>query len=274
MSKRKGSILILSMFLLTVVTLLGGIFLTMTVGNIKLLQKDSERQKAFWIAKAGIAELIYNLRQYYNLYEQYSGEKEFGGGKYRVGSATLIGRGYHNTLAVSVGQYPLESTDVTNISKYALIAEVSMNTSTDYLHFSDIGVTRPYYRTPFAGPVHVNGDCIIGRSWGNEFFVKSKDEYGPALEVSGKLYNAADWTPGHSEPDSIDNFLMVGEGTIPVPFLFDISNYTAKYYVTPVGPQSGGWPGWISTHGAIWPYNANQFGDDLVVKKERADWQQ
>ncbi|OGF46245.1 MAG: hypothetical protein A2231_09745 [Candidatus Firestonebacteria bacterium RIFOXYA2_FULL_40_8] len=275
MKRRKGSILILAMFLLTVVTLLGGLFLTIAVGNIKLQVKDSERQKAFWIAKAGVAELVHNLRGYYNLYEQYNGEQEFGGGKYKIGSATLIGRGYHNTLVVSVGQYPLETTEITSVSKYALVAEVSMNTPTDYLQFSDTGKVQSYYRNTLIGPVHVNGDVIVGRSWGNGAFIKSENEYGPALEASGKIYNGCDWDSDSAEPDNSGCYLLAGEGPIPTSITSPYSNPVIPYskfaYITPAGFASAGWPGWVPSHGALWPYNARTHGAPFVVTKSRPD---
>ena len=249
MRRRKGSILILAMFLLTVVTLLGGLFLTIAVGNIKLQVKDSERQKAFWIAKAGVAELVHNLRGYYNLYEQYNGEQEFGGGKYKIGSATLIGRGYHNTLVVSVGQYPLETTEITSVSKYALIAEVSMNTPTDYVQFGDTKTIQYFSMNQIGGPIHINGDVVIMKNWSSLALMKSKDEYGPVLEASGRIYN--------SSAIGASSTVIVGEGTIPTPWVYNISNYSKSADIS-------SWPGITPI---LWPYNATTHGSGLVVTK-------
>jgi hypothetical protein len=179
MKRQKGSVLVLAMVVLVMILFLAGIFLQLTLINIMHIIRESEREKAYWIARAGISQKIHDLREYYFLEQQKVEEKEFAGGKYRVALATLINQGFHKTLAVAEGTY--EDT------KYSFACEIEMNTPTDYLHFVET-TKEPYYLSFLGGPVHVNGDIETGKTWATTGWYKSEDDYGPTVSCSGKFY--------------------------------------------------------------------------------------
>ncbi|MEI6845841.1 MAG: hypothetical protein WCK36_02190, partial [Candidatus Firestonebacteria bacterium] len=198
MKKRKGSILILTMFMSALFALLAGVMLQIVVSNSLMISKKSEVFKAFWIAKAGISRTLHDLKDYYFLEQQKVNESEFGGGLYKTATATLIGKGFHNTLIVSTGYYPIVTGDVAeetssleltsnSVTKYSFTAEVEMNAATDYVHFVET-TFEPYYRTAFLGPIHVNGDIRTGKDWSSTYFYKPDTDYGPTMSCSGKFY--------------------------------------------------------------------------------------
>jgi|GEM_PF-6469824 len=198
MKKRKGSILVLTMFMTAIFALLAGILLQLVISNSMMISKKSEVYKSFWIAKAGISQTLHDLKDYYFLEQQQVKEKEFGGGLYKSATATLIGKGFHNTLIVSTGYYPIVTGDVaeetssleltsSNVTKYSFTAEVEMNAATDYVHFVET-TFEPYSRNGFLGPVHVNGDIHVGKDWAACYFYKPETDYGPTMSCSGKIY--------------------------------------------------------------------------------------
>ena len=189
MKKTKGSILILSMFVLAVTLLLAGSFLQLALSNIMGITTIFERTKAEWIARAGIAQQIHDLRAYWYLnQEKVTNTVDFGGGTYKVGTATLIGRGFHKALVVSVGRF--------GDGKKCEIAEVSMNTPVDYGTY----VECSNYQLPiigiFYGPFHINGDATMGLRSLDTICMKDENDYGPAISVGRRFYvNHTSTTP-------------------------------------------------------------------------------
>ncbi|OGF48951.1 MAG: hypothetical protein A2044_08270 [Candidatus Firestonebacteria bacterium GWA2_43_8] len=238
MSRRKGSILVLAMFMMSVILLLGGVMLHIVVSNSMMLNKQSEITKTYWIAKAGISQHLHDLREYYFQNQTKYRYIEYGEGACKVGSATLIGRGFHHTLITAVGYYPKPLTPDEEItaSKCALIAEIEMNTPTDYAHFVEMpSGARRYYLSMFGGPVHINGDLNLELSYDPIVFCKPVQEYGPALSVSGRIYTKS---PEDGRVWAEQNAIVAaGEGEIGDNWNFvssnsndGHSNFTSPYY--------------------------------------------
>ena len=61
----KGSILILSLVVMSVLLVLAGTFLSLTVTQFKLVSVEGDVVKARWIAKAGANQILYDIRKYY-----------------------------------------------------------------------------------------------------------------------------------------------------------------------------------------------------------------
>jgi|GEM_PF-2741915 len=74
--KRKGSILILTMFVSAVLILFAGIMLQQTVLNILLIEKTAGVNKTYWIALAGINRQKHDLREYYFQHQMEFVERE------------------------------------------------------------------------------------------------------------------------------------------------------------------------------------------------------
>ncbi|MFH1074042.1 MAG: hypothetical protein V1752_03040 [Candidatus Firestonebacteria bacterium] len=240
--KRKGSILVLSMFVMAILILFAGMMLQLTVSNIMMISKATGVTKAYWIAIAGINQQKHDLQEYYFQNQMtYKPETDFGGGKYKVGTATLIGQGIHRSIIVALGEYEYDE----NISDYAykkcVYAQCGMNTSTDYLHFFE-GPLMNYLNgsstgaAMYGGPVHVNGDIRVGHSGDDVVFIKPKEDYGPVISCSGTLYN---FNIKYFEAAHNTAF---GEGTVAFPFTFNFSLYSDVFYSAKTG---GGfkWPG-------------------------------
>lgn len=82
---QKGSVLVLAMFVLVLILLLAGLFLQLTVQSLLMLERIIERERMYWIAKAGLSRMTYELKRYYFTNQQTLIEEEFGKGKYKVG---------------------------------------------------------------------------------------------------------------------------------------------------------------------------------------------
>ena len=209
MQRKKGSILVLTMFLSSLLVLLGGLILQMAVLNLVQVEKTADLLKVEWIAKSGLSQQVYNLRKYYfeNQYKYFDGT--YGGGTYKVGTAAIIGQGFHKNLVACIGEY--------NGTKKTLMVAIEMNTPTDFLHY--VKGNQNYAGARLAGPVYVEGNCIVGRTWESLWFIKNAEDYGPNLRVTGILFSGPAGT--------YDQSCAFGEGTIPQPWTFNITNYNS-----------------------------------------------
>ena len=151
--RKKGSILVLTLFMGTILVLLGGLFLQMTVGNIMLVERENEKVKGYWVAKAGLSKAIYYLRTYYFHHQEDAFEEPLGDdAKYKVAIVTLISDGYHKSIITSTGITGLKTPDF--INRKSIIASVSMNTFTDYANFWE--GNAGYWQDTVSGPVQLS----------------------------------------------------------------------------------------------------------------------
>ena len=233
MKKNRGSVLVLAMVFMVMIMFLAGVFLQLTTVNIKSVVREAERIKASWIARAGISQQIHDLRGYYNLYQyRVSKDVAFGGGQYSIGSMALIGRGFHYSLIASVGEYPVSTSTVTDsmTARFAETARLEMNATTDFAQFMDLGNgTKSFYRTNINGPLHVNGNALIGKMYGASSFFKESSIFGPVIDCSQRI-NIKDGDPTSSWVGS-DSHVLFAEGDTPDPF--DVYYNYAVYSKTP-----------------------------------------
>ncbi|MFH1824864.1 MAG: hypothetical protein ABH873_06525 [Candidatus Firestonebacteria bacterium] len=267
---QKGSVLVLSIFVLAMILLLAGLFLQLTVINLMLLERSLGVDKAYWITIAGINQQKHDMKDYWFQHQmEYVGPKEFGGGQYKVGVATLIGQGIHRAFIVSLGEWPISAKEEERHRK-CIYAQVSMNTPTDYLFFFE-GKAHNFRShnsggNPIhAGPIHLNGDAYVGHGpsfvfdgSANSIFKKSDKDYGPVISCSGTIYSANDSYSG-----GVNLYTAFGEGEILNPFTFNCSNIPSNF--TDVTYSSYGGIKWPGNGGASRgqpepvPYNSKAF---------------
>jgi len=61
MGKKKGIALIMALFLVTIFSILSASFFSNVINENKLVRRNSDSVKAFWLAEAGVAEAINNM---------------------------------------------------------------------------------------------------------------------------------------------------------------------------------------------------------------------
>ena len=231
MKRNRGSVLVLAMVFMVMIMFLAGVFLQLTTVNIKSVVKEAERIKASWIARAGISQQIHDLRGYYDLYQyRVSKDVAFGGGQYSIGSMALIGRGFHYSLVASVGEYPVSTSTVTDstTARFAETARLEMNSTTDFVEFLDVkNGTRSLYRTNLNGPLHVNGNALIGKSYGACSFFKESSIFGPVIDCSQKINILGAF--GESQFTGTDSHVLFAEGDTPDPFVAYYTSDTIKF---------------------------------------------
>ena len=259
--KRKGSVLVLTLFMSTLLVLLGGALLQLTVTNLKLVATTMQRAKAEWVAKAGLNKMYYDLKSNYFLNEQAilkdedgSVEIKYGGGVYKAGTATLIGQGFHRSLLVACGYYgekPGMMSDMPIEDRYenkvVLTMQVEMSTLTDYLYFREVGYQGVYNAedSHYFGPVHVNGNLNIGflavmRAGKNEIaFCKNTTDYGPVVKASGKILFRGGGLAVGGYYDYPGNVLF-GEGTMPPVWGYSNADWPTRFYAAKAGVNI--WP--------------------------------
>ena len=147
---QRGSALLISLFCISLLMYMAAAFLSMSVNNYKMAKFEADSKKAMWIAEASIAQTIYSFKDSYFTNVQKVEEKEFAGGKYRVGSIPLRGLGVHETLIVGRGEYKK--------AKSAVNLLINIATPTDYAAFYqgnlDISGTQMIEQV-IIGQVHV-----------------------------------------------------------------------------------------------------------------------
>lgn len=249
MKNPQGSVLILSLLITTILLLLGAVFLDLTIINIKNIQVGSvEVEQAFWIAKAGVAKTIHDLKENYFQNEQRLVEKKFGSGAYRVGVITLKEQGIHELLIISIGvilgdeefeKYKNNLLPET-ITKYSIVTLARISSTTDYLYFMNgrniIGAL-PDGGEPqgfiLYGPIHSNSKIFItgNGKFTNSYdvtyqcgldIVKPRDILGPAISTADILFREAPgydpsktyyWKRRSGQPGYSN---LVGEGDINI----------------------------------------------------------
>ena len=284
--KKKGSVLVLALFMGTLLILLGGALLQLTVTNLKLVATAAQRAKTEWVAKAGLNKMYYDLKNNYFQNEQAilkdemgSVEIEYAGGVYKAGTATLIGQGFHRSLLVSCGYYGKKPGIMEDVpiedryeNKVVLTMQVEMSTLTDYLYFREVGRQGIYNAEDsyYFGPVHVNGNANIGFlavSRGNEIaYCKNKDDYGPVLRASGKVLFRGGGTPGgyYCGPGKV----LFAEGTAPLSWGYSDSDWPVKFFAAkdginlwpaPPDPNSLGigWNAWDNAYDTAKEYKSD-----------------
>ena len=190
----KGSILILSLVVMSVLLVLAGTFLSLTVTQFKLVSVEGDVVKARWIAKAGANQILYDIRKYYfddpdkfkQLQYDYIAGVDFGEGMFKAGMAPTEGLGVREMniaaegFAVSTNEYSnaKQIGEEAKLSKQALIMAVSITCPTDFLFFfngngalfGSMNINEGYW-VPLKvyGPVHANGSIFIdsGSFWDN-----------------------------------------------------------------------------------------------------------
>jgi hypothetical protein len=272
MKRKKGSILVLSMFVMAVLLLFGGIMLELTLTNIMMITKEGGATKAYWIAFAGISKKRHDLKEFYFQNQMGYEENIFGGtpdqdseGKYKIGAATLIGQGFHKTILVSLGEYKENKSSEEASHKKCIYSIVSMNTPSDYLHFyegpnrlfqnKEYGVGgRPFFH---GGAIHVNGDIQVGAGYSasDMVFAKSSEDYGPVISASGTIYSY------NSDFNKISNAAF-GQLQINFPFSFSYGNFTDLFYSKKIGTGLI-WKGSIET-GPV-PIDNEKFPTKVIV---------
>lgn len=174
----KGSILILGLLLMSMLLLIGGVFLSLTLTYVKQFDIGAQELIAEYIARAGLHRILHDLRENYSDHDQQLIEVKFGQGKYKVGTVSLIGRGIHEILIVSKGE--ISGFSETQSHQMAIGGVVSVNIPTDYALFSDgdENIESLYGQPSFFcfGPIHVNGQLTI-RLIMNEYMDSGKPKY-------------------------------------------------------------------------------------------------
>lgn len=159
--------------------------------------------------------------------------------------------------------------------KRVLGQAVEVNTSTDYLHFRE---GNEIYQTNqgggsswnefgslvLTGPVHVNGDVLVGQQGVPYFMIKSNQLYGPVLDVSGYIYNRR-WEIWIT---SYNQWTYVGFGEWDVtsknPYRFKKSDFTSVFYALDAGINTIYWPGsYTYTKNSPWLYDPKQFPTEV-----------
>ena len=190
----EGSVLVLSLLLMSVLLMIGGILLSLTLTNFQAVFLTSSELITEYIAKAGIARTIHDLKENYSDHDQQLIEVEFGEGKYRIGTVTLVGQGIHEILIVSEG---IKMTG--QIDRVAIGARVKIDTPTDYTIFSEGDEYLRIYPGSSSiictGPIHVNGSLYLRFAPYPYtmtdprflFIVKPTEVKGPTISTSNRI---------------------------------------------------------------------------------------
>lgn len=192
----EGSAILISLFCISLLIYMACAFLTMSVNNYKMAKFTADSTKALWIAEAGVAQSIYDLREDYFAHEYQIKDENFAQGGYSSSIITIKGFGVHESLITSVGTYKNRKDAVGLIMRMA--------TPTDSVLFFDGNAKEKcMWRTVIGGPIHLNGSYMIGVNPTHPTYyfnmIKSKDILGPAINSFGYVYRGdGDHTYGNA----------------------------------------------------------------------------
>lgn len=242
----KGSILILGLLLMSLLLLIGGIFLSLTITYVKQFDIGAQELIAEYIARAGLYRTFHDLQENYSDHEHQVIEVKFGQGKYKVGTISLADRGIHEILIVSRGV--IDNPDKTEYYKMAIGGIININIPTDYALFVD-GSERieSLYSLPsffFAGPLHINGNLtlkLIINEYMNSvsgtpkyiIILKPKEIRGPTISLSGRVIYKG--ISGGVQPSNFNwqyAKVITGEGMLNQSSQFDL-DYTGIQWNKP-----------------------------------------
>lgn len=184
---KNGSILILGLLIVSLLLMLGGVFLSLSLINIKTIEIGADSERAYWIALAGINQTIHDLQFSYYNHDQNYREIQFEDSICRVATLPLSQRGIHVIIITSIGSHK----DV----KASLSSEVRIDTPSDYVLFFDGSKDFTIVQSPsylIFGPVHLNGNLsMYGYLWSMWdtyiAMIKSPEIAGPSLSLSGYI---------------------------------------------------------------------------------------
>jgi len=223
--RERGSVLILGLVVMIIILFLAGIFLQLVMVNYMHIVRNLEREKAFWIAKAGLSEAKYSVIWHWfdpdemvKVCKEFINGKNFGSGSYRVGISPVNGPGIHEVIIVSEGMTEsLEEYKAgKKVDKNTLILRLRMDVPTDYLFFwnGDAGLRLGGGGIYILGAVYANGGFFMSvpqsspstSGWvvNHVYFLKPDTIKGPAIHNNGTF-----WI---SYPANGD--IRVGEGKI------------------------------------------------------------
>jgi|GEM_PF-6696338 len=249
MCKRKkqsrGSVLILSLVVLSVLLLYSSIFLLLSIGSYNLTENSSDVLRAKWIARAGIYRTLWEYRYDYYTHHRQVVEEDFCGVTIRRGTISLRGQGINDSLIVSVGGYGGTTS--------AMMMQTSLYNVTDYAMFfpRDTFISYPDLDTGldegpgrcYTGPIRSNGDLVLMTSkYGGPGtppsentqrydYMKSADMRGPVLSAAGNIYLAASFRDYDVIPP--DPFMNPFPGYIDCTMFVGIGNPPTTYNSLP-----------------------------------------
>lgn len=227
--KSKGSVLILSLLLMSLLLLIGGVFLSLTLSNVIVGITEGNNIVAYWIAMAGFARTEWEYKDNYFIHTNKAVEEEFNGGKLKRTTVTLKGRGgIHDNIVVIYAEY--------RDSKEVILERIRVSTPTDYMifHPKDLQIAVEYFTSNkyYGGPIHANGDILfVIPNKGNYLdIMKSNRIPGPVLSaggdifVSGHVYSMI-YPNSYTGPSGF----YIGEGEPPVGRFPVATDYKKRY---------------------------------------------
>ena len=235
----KGSVLILGLLIMAILLLFGGVFLSLTLTNFKTILAGSDDVKAFWIAKAGLEKMLYEIKINYfdkdvfnEIKKKYLAGIDFGSGKFKVGLVPITGQGIREILVVSEGILLNEAGEKPYQS---LSGKISLTTPADFaVFFAENGFLQtPWQHKKIYGPVHANGaikfQCqprLQGAVFpGSSYFImKNNTLSGPTVSSTGITWRGNN--PTFSSND--EGLLKIGEGVTN----YNYTTYTDNSYFT------------------------------------------
>jgi hypothetical protein len=154
-------------------------FLSMSVNNYKMAKFNADSIKTIWIAEAGVAQAIHDLRDAYFANKQKVFTQDFGGGELRVAQGTIRGLGIHETLIVSLGKYKLREQSLGTI--------IRISAPTDYILFYDGNYLWRNFCSDkrIFGPLHLNGSLGFVSWYSGDYldFLKPEEIEGPTIST-------------------------------------------------------------------------------------------
>ena len=114
MAKKKGIALVIALSLITVFSILSASFFTNVINENKLVRRNSNSARAFWLAEAGVAEAINNMPS--SVSGSLYGDSNYA---YSASTVNLSGQYYQitSTGTVSLPSYGVISRSVTVITR-------------------------------------------------------------------------------------------------------------------------------------------------------------
>ena len=216
---------------MAILLLLGGVFLSLTTINYNTLYLDTRLLKAHWISRAGLNQMIHDVKDHYFSYEKflqtqktYADGVKFGDGIYRACIGLTTGPGIREILIISEGIVDSDKKD-------AMLTRIRISTPADYLKFIDGHFTYSgqawWDKVLWGGPIHVNGSIRFSLadnlSSGPYLHIRKDAKLkGPVISSTGIVFHDGMY---QDRPP-----ILVGEGDVSGSFNgdTDINNYTPE----------------------------------------------
>lgn len=187
MANRKGFILIASYLVIGVLLILGTAYISRSISEMRIAERERDSIAAFYAAEAGINYGLYWLRSQPSPPSGISAFTLSGGPSIESGSYTVTIDPNDNNPQTYLKRYKISSTGQTADTIRTVVEEVQVDSYARYSYFTDDEHFRWYgwYRVPvwfitgdnLYGPVHTNSHLHISGDPSFSDLVRTVDDY-------------------------------------------------------------------------------------------------